>query len=343
VLSDPIQADAPNAAELPLPVRLCQLDHRAFTALGAVAFRRAEADGTPVMVMALGEREAAVPLRALQRQLEIEDDSADGRMLGLIANSLDYVSGLAIGDALPSEVLTGEASWKPAPHHLWLAASRLRMALLEWLMPGAGVVGDDAAAMEQLVSDPKLRAQVQKAFEQAAHQLGLEKAEDAVAAMDELAGELAFIEALREGLLGRVQALVRRLVQANQTRGVDLQRVEMLQQVGRLTVIALRQIRSRFEEVDVQTGEVLPALRNAAQQRSFIRAHRDGLYVASRGWETILADWDRARPAMDEAFWALLAKTYHFLAPRYMPVTEWRRMNGMDMPVAADKPLAMTW
>ena len=65
------------------------------------------------MVVKLGERDAAIPLRSLQREFGIPDDSDDGRMLGLIAQSLDFVTGVQIGDALPTEVLTGQASWEP--------------------------------------------------------------------------------------------------------------------------------------------------------------------------------------------------------------------------------------
>jgi hypothetical protein len=332
----------PQADALPR-VEVCRLDHRAFTKLGAVAFRRAETDGTPVMVMPLGEREAAVPLRSLQRELAIEDNSADGRMLGLIAEALDFVSGLALGDELPAEVLTGKASWAPAPRHLWLAASRLRMQLLAWLLPGTNAAFDDRASMERLVSDPKMRAQVQRAFEKAARVLGLTQPEDVVTAVDDLAGELAYIEALREGLLGRVQALVRRLTLVQQSRGVDLHRLEMLQQVGRLATIALRQIRQRFDEVDAHTGEVIAALRNAEGQKSFIRSHRDQLYRASRGWESILSDWDLVGTGLDEAFWALMSRSYHFLAPRFMPVTEWRRLGDGEAVSASVRPAAMTW
>lgn len=330
-------------ADVAPPVKLCRLDHRAFTKLGAVAFRRAETDGIPVMVVPLGEREAAVPLRSLQRELAIEDNSADGRMLGLIAEALDFVSGLSLGDELPAEVLTGKASWAPAPHHLWLAASRLRMQLLAWLLPGSQFASDDRASMERLVSDPKMRVQVQNAFDKAARVLGLKQPEDVVTAVDDLAGELAYIEALREGLLGRVQALVRRLTLVQQGRGMDVNRQEMFQQVGRLATIALRQIRQRFDEVDAHTGEVIAALRNAEGQKSFIRSHRDQLYRASRGWDSILSDWDVVGSGMDETFWALMSRSYHFLAPRFMPVTEWRRLGDGDAVSAPVRPAAMTW
>ena len=341
--SPPLLDTLEPQADAPPQVELCRLDHRAFTRLGAVAFRRAETDGIPVMVVPLGEREAAVPLRSLQRELAIEDNSADGRMLGLIAEALDFVSGLALGDELPAEVLTGKASWAPAPHHLWLTASRLRMQLLAWLLPGNQFGSDDRASMERLVSDPKMRLQVQKAFEKAARVLGLNQPEDVVSAVDDLAGELAYIEALREGLLGRVQALLRRLTLVQQGRGMDLNRLEMLQQVGRLATIALRQIRQRFDEVDAHTGEVIAALRNAEGQKSFIRSHRDQLYRASRGWESILSDWDLVGSGMDEAFWALMSRSYHFLAPRFMPVTEWRRLGDGNAASAPVRPAAMTW
>ena len=119
------------------PPERCLLNHQVFTMLGAVSFRRARADGTPVMVVTLGDREAVVPLRALQREFGIGDDSADGRMLGLIAESLDYVCGLSLGDKLPSEVLTGRASWEPSAEHKRLAMNIIRLQLLSWIDPEA--------------------------------------------------------------------------------------------------------------------------------------------------------------------------------------------------------------
>ena len=71
----------------------CTLTHPVFTSFGEPLFRRSETDGAPVMVVKLGERDAAIPLRSLQREFGIPDDSDDGRMLGLIAQSLDFVTG----------------------------------------------------------------------------------------------------------------------------------------------------------------------------------------------------------------------------------------------------------
>ena len=108
----------------------CRLEHPIFARLGEISFRRADSDGAPAMVIPLGEREAVVPLRALQREFAIADDSEDGQMLALIAESLDYVASLRPGDALPGEVLDGSASWQPEPRHRALVAARLRDQLL---------------------------------------------------------------------------------------------------------------------------------------------------------------------------------------------------------------------
>ena len=76
----------------PTPADHCTLTHRVFTSFGDPLFRQAETDGTPVMVVKLGDKEAAIPLRSLQREFGIPDDSDDGRMLGLIAQSLDFIA-----------------------------------------------------------------------------------------------------------------------------------------------------------------------------------------------------------------------------------------------------------
>jgi len=203
----------------------CVLKHQVFTMLGTVSFRRARADGMPVMVVTLGEREAVVPLRALQREFGIADDTPDGRMLGLIVESLDYVCGLSLGDRLPSEVLSGRASWEPSLEHRKRAFSIVRMQLIAWLDP-------DAA--DPALGDPMVAG---------------------------------------------------------------------------------------------QTGEVMSALRNMESQQAFIRSNRDQLYRAQRSWQTILDGWADAA-GVEEVPWELISQTYKFLAPRYMPVTEWASNTG---------------
>jgi hypothetical protein len=301
------------------------LTHRGFAMLGEPLFRRAEADGTPVMVVTLGERQAALPLRSLQREFGIADEAPDGRMLAQIAAALEYVAALRLGDPLPLEVSTGEASWAPEATHLASASIRLRLQLVAWLNAGSATDDPplDAEALQRAAEDPVVRRQVQDALDQAATALGLSNQEAVVALLEDLAQELAFVEALRDRLLRRVQAMALKIERMARAWRGDASQTETLTQVRRLTGVALKQILRRFEELDAQTGEVMATLRNAGSQRAFIRAHRDWLYRSQRAWQAVLAEWDGAGMEFTEATRALLLRTYRFLAPRFMPVTEW--------------------
>lgn len=303
----------------------CTLAHRGFAMLGEPLFRRAESDGTPVMVVTLGDRQAALPLRSLQREFGIADDSPDGQMLARIASALDYVAALRLGDKLPLEVCSGEASWEPDATHLAVVSMRLRLQLVAWLNAGSAAEDPtlDAQSLLRAADDPVVRRQVQDALEHAAHALGLADQQAVVTLLEDLARELAFVEALRERLLQRVQLMAQKVERMVRAWRGDAGQMETLTQVRRLTIVALKQIMRRFEELDAQTGEVMATLRNADSQRAFIRAHRDWLYRSQLAWQPVLDEWDAAGTEVTEATRALLLRTYRFLAPRFMAVTEW--------------------
>jgi hypothetical protein len=325
-------------------VDCCTLKHRVFSSFGETLFRRAETDGAAVMVVMLGDREAAIPLRSLQREFAIPDDTHDGRMLGLIAQALDYVTCLRIGDALPTEVLSGQASWEPDSLHFQIANARLQWQLVTWLNSGTG--GDapslDADALLQLTDDPVRKQQVQQAFAKAADALGLPSSEAVIRMVEELAHELAYIEALRDRLLRRVMSMAEKLSRMAQSYRGDGSHLETLTQVRRLTGVALKQINHRFEELDAQTGEVMAALRNADSQRAFIRSNRDWLYRSQRAWQPLLQEWDSAGIGFDEGILLLLNRSYQFLAPRFMPVTEWTALSG-QVGRKREKARQMVW
>lgn len=319
--------------------RLCSLEHPVFSRLGALLFRRAESDGAPVMVVQLGDREAALPLRSLQREFGIPDDSEDGRMLAMIAASLDFVAGLHPGDPLPAEVLTGAASWDPSPTHFQIANARLRLQLVAWLRGNdtEATIPLDPQSLLAAADDPGLRQQVQDGFRRAAEVLQQPTAEAVVALLEDLGRELAYIEALRERLLGRVQTMAAKLERLTQGFRGDASQLETLTQVRRLTGVALKQIGVRFAELDTQTGEVVAALRNLESQRTFIRSNRDWLYRTQRAWQPVLLDWDQAGFGFDEHTRALLLRTYQFLAPRFMAVTEWNSLTRLIRKQEASK------
>ncbi len=322
----------------------CILEHQVFTALGPALFRRAPTDGIPVMVVPMGAREAMLPLRGLQREFGIAEDSTDGRMLGLIVASLDFVAGLQIGDRLPAEVLTGEASWEPSQQCRDMVRARLRLQLIAWLHPEAGAGAATAGTLQTAGQRSGPAPPGAAAFGRAAEVLGLADAEAVVRLVEQLAEELAYIETLRGSLLQRVQGLGARLIRLGSDLRGDRNRIEMLTPVQRLMTAAIRQLAGRFDEVDAQTGEIVAALRDAGQQQVLIRTNRDWLYRCQRAWDPVLREWDRAGAMLADGVWQLVAAIYQFLAPRHMPVSEWAEYNVASRQAAAP-PAAkvMTW
>lgn len=292
-------------------------------------FRRTDTDATPVMVVQFGEREAAMPLRSIQREFGIPDDSPDGRMLALIAEALDFVPALRLGDKLPPEILTGDASWEPGPEHLHRALTRLNLQLVAWLQgtAGAETAVFDAEALARADDDPSLRQHIQDAFQQAAEALGLPSKDAVIAQLESLAGELSYIEALRDRLLHRVRALALRIERLFHGSQSDAGQRGSLDRLRFLSGEALRQLNHRFEEQDAQVAEVMAVLRNLESHRGFIRSNRDWLYRSHMAWEPLLAEWDKDGGLPPDALRALLSRTYQFLAPRFMPVTEWLKGN----------------
>lgn len=303
----------------------CELQHKVFTTLGDVRFRRSSTDGETMIALRLGDKEAQLPIESLRREFSIGKDTADGRMLDLIGSALDYVSSLQPGDRLPPEVCSGLASWAPGSKHIRMAGTRLRLDLVSWGDPKSAraSVARDEATLLFMSDDPTLYSDVHLVSIAVADRLGLADGQQVVALLDECAQELAYIEALRERLLGRVAALCRRvgLIQRDGKRpGMSF---DTLSQVHRLLMIATKQMVGRFDEVDAQTGEIGSLLRNMDNQRVFIRANRDWLYRCLRTWEPILDRWSRLADDGGDEMGPVLSASYQFLAPRYMPSTAW--------------------
>ena len=321
----------------------CLLEHRMFALFQQPLFRRTDADATPVMVVQMGDKEAVMPIRAIQREFGIPDDSDDGRMLALISDALDFVPALRLGDPLPREVLTGDASWEAEPQHILRALTRLRLQLVAWLHGPAGeeTIVVDTDALAHADEDPVLRQQIQEAFQRAAEDLGLPSKDAVIAQLESLAGELAYIEALRDRLLGGVRALTQRIERLVRASQPDAGQRSLLERLRFLSNEAVQQLNHRFEQQDAQTGEVMAMLRHVESHRGFIRSNRDWLHRCHMAWEPTLAAWDREEKSPSADIRSLLVQTYQFLAPRFMPVTEWLKTGKPAK--QADIGVRMTW
>ena len=325
----------------------CVLQHPLFRRYGEAVFRPAEADGAPVMVIPMGGGAAALPLSALQAEFGIDPGSLDGRMLAQIAQALDFVSELRLGDPLPMEVLGSGASWQPSAAHQRVAEERLRLQLGATLADGAPGPGPawvlaEPQAVLAAAAEPGAVVRLQSASVAAAAVLALPNAAAVARLLAEAAHELGFIEALRDRLLRRVGAMLARVEALAAAVGRNLGAQELLSRVRRLTGIALERMRARFTEVEALSAQVLDLLRDLGIRRLTIQLHRDWLYSSLRGWEGILLAWEATGAGWSHETWGLLRRTYRFLAPRFMPMQEWQIANRPHRADAAPR-VPMVW
>ena len=108
--------------------------------------------------------------------------------------------------------------------------------------------------------------------------------------------------------------------------------------MSRLVAIAIRQVADKFDDLDARCTDIMTALRDADGHRARMRSDRDWLHRSQRAWQTLLSNWDAIEPTSDDGLPSLLNRTYQFLAPRFMPVTEWqgaaRARSGAAKPEA---------
>lgn len=298
-----------------------------FAKMEDVCFRVSPQTGEPVMAIHFDKAEMSLSLNGIRKELELAKDSADSKMLDQCAAALKYVKGLRLGDPLPREMTTREASWALADRHRTVAYQRVAMQLVNWMTGGSQTVTDPNELL-RLAEDPGAKKNINKAFGEAAIKLGLglDRKEEVVDHVKQLAQELAYIEALREQLR-RIESMDRKLLGFRRLYGRQRSVMDVADQVVRLSKRALKDFQNTFLEVDAQTGEILSVLRNLGSQIAYIRDKRDELHARLMAWDETLTEWDRVQVKAGADKPELLRRTYQFLAPRYMLVNEWVLMT----------------
>jgi hypothetical protein len=303
--------------------------HPFFAAFADAHFQISEQNGEVVMVANLAKNDVVMPLHGIKREFQIADDSPDGMMLAQVTKALKFVRGLHIGDALPKEILTREASWTLEGRYVQIAYQRVSLQLANWLTGGQQVITDPDELL-QLANDPQIKRAVSEAFAEAAEKLGLGRDNKAqvIAHVEALAHELAYIEALRDQFR-HVARMVDKVQALRRIYGREHSVLEVADQVARLAERALAEYDEAFLEVDAQTGEVLSVLRNLKSGIDYIRERRDELHAKLMVWDDLLAEWDRAAVKASPEKPDMLRRAYHFLAPRFMLVKEWVLMSKL--------------
>src|SRR3954471_14940880 len=79
----------------------------------------------PVYKVEIGESRGVIPLTHLKQTFAIDEESDDGKLLGVVASSLRFVRLIRHGDTIPTEILNGSASWPIDDSHRERAQARV--------------------------------------------------------------------------------------------------------------------------------------------------------------------------------------------------------------------------
>ncbi len=314
---------ASEEAATPEKCKIVELEHWFFSKIENLRFQIDGASGKPVVVIPFKKTEAYLSFSAVAKEFAIASDSPDGIMLALVGSGLKYVKGLFPGDPLPTEILTGEASWTLLPKHILLAHQRVAMRLVSLMSANEPTVTDPIILL-QMAGDPEVKKKVNEAFALAAVKLGLpaECKEEVIGFVNTLANEMAYIEALRD-LFDQMLRMREKIQLARRKYSREPLQRETMDQVARLMEKAVKEYAVVFDEIASHTSEIIEMLRNLAEEIAYIRRHRDDLHVRLLAWQELLAQWASVQVERSMVLTELIHSTHRFLAPRFMTVVDW--------------------
>ncbi|HXP73047.1 MAG TPA: hypothetical protein VN823_02800 [Stellaceae bacterium] len=300
-----------------------RFEHKVFGVEGARFALTSDSQEAALYVL-LGDLQVALLLPTLRYEFGIKPDSNDGDLLSVVERSLRYVKEIRPNDSIPREILDGSASWQVEDRHRMIAKGRLSLQIASWLTGDEHVVVD-LVALEQLVEDPLTKQKVDQAFGEIAEKLGIgrERKNEVVDRIDDLARELAYIEALRERY-GCVQEVIRKLGEFVRTYKNDR---TMTQEISRVRTLLMRpqsEFDSLFGQCDAMTGEILSVLKKFEAQVEFVRDMRDDLHSKLMKWDDVITQWKGLDVVKGENQENAIKAMYRFTARNYPQRQDWR-------------------
>lgn len=317
----------PTMAALPASTRFA-FHHRAFAVPGARFVRHPES-GAAVFECALGNVRGALDLAVLKTNFEIGDSDPDGELLGVVERSLPFVKEIRPGDDIPREVLDGSASWSVSAEHRERALDRLLLHLAAWQEGGEADTADPSTFATRLAAS-EMQEIIGAGLDRAASALGRDNGQRVRGELEELARELAYIEALRDGY-APILVLPRRLVRLLQGHRRDRTLMEEIDRVQRLLRAPIGGYQQMFEEIFAQVSDILATLRNRERQVEFVRTRRNDLHVTLMEWGAVVRAWGAFQDGDDAAVAGLIRTTYRFAAMHFLEVYSWRSRDAEEV------------
>lgn len=317
-------------AEAQIPA-VVELEHSFFKVFNDPYFKMsAPPEEKPVLSANLGDQEVLLSLDGIIRELELEESDPLRVMLDTIAKSLKFVSALRLGDEIPAEVLTGEASWEAGADHLEIARQRLTIQLVTWVS-GRETMISDPMELQQLFNDPSTEEKISNAFNEAAERLGVAGQEEVANMVEDFAVELSYVEALRERYI-QIRDLYQKMITLRKNYYDQNSFIDEIDPVLRLMKQPVADFQAKFDLIDAQTGEIMTVLSKLDIQRDYVRGLRDELFARFEAWREIVSQWDGVDPMYPQDFNIAngLRDLYQFLAQRYMAADEWVLMTTLN-------------
>lgn len=310
---------------------IVSFEHRFFTSFPDAHFRLDENEGVPVYSFGLGAQKVALTFAGIKREFAIREYGHDAVMLNTVERSLQFVSLLGIGDPIPPEILTGDASWEPSRLHKDAARKRIGADLAAWQMEQS-VALNDPVKLERFVAANVDDVAVGNALARISSELGAEAGDDAVSGiMDAAVEELSYIEALRERYLAvcRVGA---RLKKVRRDFAHHASIIDDVDPVARLISIPIHALGLNLAEVDARLSNIVSLFKNFDFHRRAMREIRDEMFARLNPWDEIASDWERLPGNISDPYILspLLRDLYKYLAPRFMPADTWARLLAED-------------
>lgn len=283
-------------------------------------FSMTEGTRDVILNIPMGEITGSIKLESLCAEFGIQKGSNDDTLLNLVKRGIPYVRQIRPNDIIPSEVLDGSASWQIDPSHAALAMSRLSLRLVNWLT-GSDMDAMDPAAVLALSEDKEMAERVNQGLEKAANIINKKK-EEVIIRFENLAKELAYIEALRDYYEG-IYKLFARLRNFQKLYSEDANFVQEIERMRQLMKPPVEKVKETFDNIDLGTLEVLPLIKSYEAKISLIRSTRDDLHLETTIWQDLNAIWEDVPDARCDSSKIALQNTYKFLAKNFTVSHSW--------------------
>lgn len=198
--------------------------------------------------------------------------------------------------------------------------SRLSVRLVNWLT-GSDMDTMDPAAVLAISEDKEMADRVNQGLEKAANIIKKKK-EEVIIRFENLAKELAYIEALRDYYIS-VYQVFGRLKQFQAIYSDDANFIQEIERMRQLMKPAVEKVRATFERIDLETMEVLPLIKSYEAKINLIRSIRDDLHLETTIWQDLMVIWEGIPDARCDDAKVGLQNTYKFLAKNFTVSHSW--------------------